>query len=205
MTRRGYPKLYSYHRASATAANFCPRSCSRHATSAAAVPACFRRISPSLRVATSLLSESSDDRNVQHSSILHRRWVAIDAHRTFLVPRVRGWSSSQPAHRAQGPVLISSWYMKLHRSLLIASSRVFVSSVQSALLPGSPRIHGFRVLIIGLPQGRGKEESLRDNLRVATWLKTPAQQSISNTPYLVDSPKRHVTVIVEKTKRIPGR
>ena len=37
--------------------------------------------------------------------------------------------------------------------------RMFVSPVQPALLPGSPRTYGFHVLIIGLPQGRDKEES----------------------------------------------
>ena len=35
---------------------------------------------------------------------------------------------------------------------------LFVSPVQPALLPGSPRIDGFHVLIIGLPQYRDKEE-----------------------------------------------
>ena len=48
--------------------------------------------------------------------------------------------------------------MTLHRGLLFASSRVFASPVQPALLPGSPRIDGFHVLIIGLPQGRDTEE-----------------------------------------------
>ena len=33
-----------------------------------------------------------------------------------------------------------------------------VSPVQPALLPGSPRTDGFHILIIGLPQGRDKEE-----------------------------------------------
>ena len=94
---------------------------------------------------------------VQQPSMLHRRWAAIDAHRTLLVPRLRCWSSSQPAHREQGPAPISS-PMKLHRSLLFASSRVFVSPVQPALLPDSPRTDGFRVLIIGLPQGINKED-----------------------------------------------
>ena len=36
--------------------------------------------------------------------------------------------------------------------------RAFVSPVQSALLPGSPRIDGCHVLIIGLPKGRDKED-----------------------------------------------
>ena len=35
---------------------------------------------------------------------------------------------------------------------------VLVSPVQPALLPGSSRIDGFHILIIGLPQGRDKEE-----------------------------------------------
>ena len=74
-----------------------------------------------------------------------------------LCPALKCWSSSQPAHREQGPAPIFS-PMKLHRSLLFASSGVFVSLVQPALLPGSPRIDGFHVLIIGLPQGRDKEE-----------------------------------------------
>ena len=74
-----------------------------------------------------------------------------------LCPALECWSSSQPAPREQGPVPISS-PMRLHRSLLFASSRVFVSPVQPALLPGSPRIDSFHVLTIGLPQGRDKEE-----------------------------------------------
>ena len=49
--------------------------------------------------------------------------------------------------------------MKLHQGLRFASSRVFVSPVQPALLPGSPRTDGFHILIIGLPQGKDKEES----------------------------------------------
>ena len=94
---------------------------------------------------------------VQQPSLQHLRWVAIDPRRTPLVPRARCWSSSQPAHREQGPAPISS-PMKLHRSLLFASSRVFVSPVQPALLPGSPRIDSFHVLTIGLPQGKDKQD-----------------------------------------------
>ena len=95
---------------------------------------------------------------VQQPSLQHLRWVAIDLRRTPLVPHARCWSSSsQPARREQGPAPISS-PMKPHRSLLFASCRVFVSPVQPALLPGSSRLDGFHVLIIGLPQGRDKEE-----------------------------------------------
>ena len=36
------------------------------------------------------------------------------------------------------------------------SEMLFVRPVQPALLPGSPRIDGFHVLIIGPPQGRDK-------------------------------------------------
>ena len=35
-------------------------------------------------------SEGSDDGVAQHLSMLHRRWVAINAHWTLLVPHVRG-------------------------------------------------------------------------------------------------------------------
>ena len=90
---------------------------------------------------------------VQQPSLQHLRWVAIDPRRTPLVPRARCWSSF--ARREQGPAPISS-PMKPHRSLLVASARMFVSPVQSALLPGSPHMDGFHVLIIGLPQGRDK-------------------------------------------------
>ena len=93
----------------------------------------------------------------QQPSLQHLRWVAIDPRRTLLVPRARCWSSFQPALRQEGPAPISS-PMKLHRNLLFASSRVFVSPVQPALLLGSPRIDGFHVLNIGVPQGRDKEE-----------------------------------------------
>ena len=65
-----------------------------------------------------------------------------------LCPALECWSSSQPAPREQRPVPISS-PMKLHRSLLFASSRdsrVFVSPVQPALFPGSPRTDGFHRL-----------------------------------------------------------
>ena len=43
-------------------------------------------------------------------------------------------------------------------STLRVSSRVFVSPVQSALPPGSPRIDGFHVLSTGLAQGTDKVE-----------------------------------------------
>ena len=52
---------------------------------------------------------------VQQPSLLHQLRVAIDPHRTPLVPRVRDWSSSQSAHREQGPVPIAwpngTWYV----------------------------------------------------------------------------------------------
>ena len=35
---------------------------------------------------------------------------------------------------------------------------MFVIAVQPALLPGSTRTDGFNALVIGLPQGRGKQE-----------------------------------------------
>ena len=84
--------------------------------------------------------------------------------------------------------------MKLHRSLLFASSRVFVNPVQPALLPGSPRTDGFHVLIVGLTQGRDKEERRDEEIH-------QLGNQISYTPYYAASPKRHVTVVFEKTKR----
>ena len=74
-----------------------------------------------------------------------------------LFPARECWSSSQRATREQGPTPISS-PMRLHRTLLFPSSRLFVSRVQSAILPCSPRADGFRAMIIGLPQGRDEEE-----------------------------------------------
>ena len=63
-----------------------------------------------------------------------------------------GLHLNQLAHREQGPAPISS-LMKLHRSLLLGSSRVLVSPVQSAPLPGSPRIDGLHSLDLSVPQG----------------------------------------------------
>ena len=100
---------------------------------------------------------------------------------------------NQLAHREQGPVPISS-PMKLHRSLLLASFRVFISPVQTALLPGSPRIDGFCSL------------DYRSH-RVGNKAECPKEQThqlgnqFSNTPYYADSPKRHETVVIKKTKR----
>ena len=121
----------------------CPRLYSHGGASAAAVRPNFRR-DTILPVQLRLHHRKVPTMVVQQPSLQHLRWVAIDPRRTPLVPRARCWSSSQPAHREQGPAPISS-PMKLHRSLLFASSRVFVSPVQSARLPGSPRINGFHV------------------------------------------------------------
>ena len=78
--------------------------------------------------------------------------------------------------------------------LTVSSSRVFVSPVQPALLPGSPRIDGFHSLDY-------------PSHRVVNKAECPKEQThqlgsqLSNTPYYADSPKRHETVIIEKTKR----
>ena len=66
---------------------------------------------------------------------------------------------------------------------------MIVSPVQPALFPGSPRIDGFHVLIIGLPQGRDQDEQIHQ-----------LGNQLSDTPNYAASPKRHVTVVVEKTK-----
>ena len=73
----------------------CPRPCSRRRTLVLMLyfPA-SPGTSPSLRATTHPPSEGSDDGVVQHPSMLHRRWTAIDAHRTLLVPRIRAWSST---------------------------------------------------------------------------------------------------------------
>ena len=71
---------------------------------------------------------------------------------------------------------------------------MIVSPVQLALLRGSPRTDCFHVLIIGLPQGRDKEE----------WRDEQIHQlgnQLSDTPYFAAVPKRHVTVVDEKIKR----
>ena len=74
---------------------------------------------------------------------------------------------------------------------------VFVSPVQPALLPGSPRTDVFHVLIIGLQQGRDKEQCPKEQTH-------QLGSQLSNTPYYADSPKRHDTVTIEKTKRTHG-
>ena len=46
--------------------------------------------------------------------------------------------------------------MKLHQGLIRVSSRVFVSPVQPALLPGSPRTDGYQpALLPGSPRTDG--------------------------------------------------
>ena len=120
----------------------CPRLYSHRGASAAAVLLSFRR--------DTTLPACSHTFTIGK----FRRWWyssppcnTLDGWRLFptglpLCPALECWSSSQPAPREQDPAPISS-PMKLHRSLLFASSRVFLSPVQPALLPGSPRIDGF--------------------------------------------------------------
>ena len=67
---------------------------------------------------------------------------------------------------------------------------MFVIAVQPALLPGSTRTDGFNALVIGLPQGRGKQE----------WRVEEIHQlgnQLSDTPYNAPGPKRYVTVVAE--------
>ena len=71
---------------------------------------------------------------------------------------------------------------------------MFVNPEQPTLLPGSPRIDGFHVLTIGLPQSGDKEE----------WQDEQIHQlgnELSDSPYYAGSPKRRVTVVVQKTNR----
>ena len=153
----------------------------------------FAGILPSLRAATPPPLESSDDCVVQQPSMLHWRRVAIDAHRTLLVPRFRCWSSSQPAHTEQGPDPFSS-PLKLHRGLIWSSSRVVVSPVQSAPLQGSPQQNAFHSL---------DYRSHRVGNKVVCLTEQTHQlgRHFSNTRYYADIPKRHVTAIIQKTKR----
>ena len=100
---------------------------------------------------------------------------------------------NQLAHREQGLASISS-PMKLHWSLRFASLRVFVSPVQSLLLQGSPRLNGFHSLDYR-------------SYRVGNKAECPKEQTHqlgsqpSNTSHYANSPKRHETVMIEKTKR----
>ena len=106
-----------------------------------------------------------------------------------------GLHLNQLVDQEQGPAPIYL-PMKLHRSVLFASSRVFASPVLPALLPGSPRIDGFHVLIIGLPQGREQDRVSKEQIH-------QLGSQLSSTPYYADSPKCHETVIIEKIKRTP--
>ena len=73
-------------------------------------------------------------------------------------------------------------------------SAVFVSPVQPCPIPGKSTFRWFHVLIIGLPHGMDKEE----------WRNDQVGNQLSYTPYYAASPKRHATVIIEKTKRTPS-
>ena len=52
-------------------------------------------------------------------------------------------------------IIANSKHIKVRH---IRRTCMFANPVQPALLPGGSRIDGFHVLIIGLPQGRDKEE-----------------------------------------------
>ena len=94
------------------------------------------------------------------------------------------------AHREQGPAPISS-PIKLHRSLLFASYRVFVSPVQPALLPGSPRRDCCHSLYYRSHSVANKAECPKGQT---------SRQSTLKYPIYADSPKRHETVNIQKTK-----
>ena len=82
---------------------------------------------------------------------------------------------NQLAHQKQGPAPISS-PMKLHRSLLFASSTVFVSPVQ---LPYSRAVHVQMVFMSWLSVPQGREQG-----RVSKRASTPARQSTLKYPIL---------------------
>ena len=81
----------------------------------------------------------------------------------------------------------------------ITAYPVFVSPMQSVLTPGKSIDKWFSCpCIIGLPAAYGTRRS--DRVSKTTQLSS----QLSNTPYQADSPKRHVPVIVEETKRTPS-
>ena len=155
--RRGCPRLY-FHRG-ASAATVFPASAD---------------IPPSLRADTPSPSESSDDGGTAVLPVTPSVWLAIDPHRTPLVPRARCWSSSQPAHREQGPDPMFS-PTKLLRSLLSYSS-LFVSSLQSAFTPRQSTDRWFSCLDYWSPQVRDKEERRDEQTH-------QLGSRLSNTPY----------------------
>ena len=111
----------------------CPRPCCRRRTSAATVvlpPS--PGTSPPLHATTPPPSESSDDSVVQRPSMLHRRWTAIDAHRTLLVLRLRAWSStsSSSARTRSNTISHGSHSTSSHMRLGRVFSRLSVSSVR---------------------------------------------------------------------------
>ena len=138
--RQGWVVLASHQ-------TLCPRSCSRHRTSAAAY--CTSQLPQEYYLAAcSHASTIGEFRNGGTAALSAAPAVSgVDLHRTLLVPCVRCWSSSQPARRKQGPASMY-WPMKLHGSLLL-SLRVFVSpATQSAPLPGSLWRDGFMYLTL---------------------------------------------------------
>ena len=133
---------------------------------------------------------------VRQPSLQHQRWVAIVPHWTPLVPRARCWSSPQPAHREQGPAPISP-PMKLHRSLL---SSHLLESVRKPheICHYSRAVNAYTVFmslsLVSHRVGSRRSDEMSKH--------TSSAVNSTNTPYEADSPKRHVTVIVEETKRI---
>ena len=75
---------------------------------------------------------------------------------------------------------------------------MFVSPVQSALTPGQSTHRLFYVLIIGLPQGRDKEERRDEQTH-------QLGNQLSDSPYYADSPKRHIIVVLkDQMNTLPG-
>ena len=116
---------------------------------------------------------------------LHRDTTLPACSCAFTVGKFRWWYSNPPCNTFGGWRLfpngfplspaLECWYSS--RGLLFAASRVFVSPVQPALLPGSQRTDGFHVLIFGLPQGR-------EQGRMTRCANTPARQPTLIYPIL---------------------
>ena len=66
--------------------------------------------------------------------------------------------------------------------------------MQSVLLQGSPRLNGFHTLDYWSHRVGNKAECPKEQTHQLS-------SQLSNTPYFADSPKRHVTVIIEKNEQ----
>ena len=115
---------------------------------------------PSPRAATPSPSESSDDDGT--AALPAAPVVVCSCTPPDLVPRVGGWSSSQAAHREQGPVPIRS-PVKLHRSVLSFHLECLQAPGDQPRLQCSLWVNVFHVMYYWSPTGRDKAERPREH------------------------------------------